>query len=207
MNQDMILNNPNINGGVKKYTREDAHTVVDLQGGTIVREINTRTGYAGKEPDYIKIYTDCMLVLNKIDVALSPFIVAFGRHMTYANDGNEVFRCTVRTDELVRNDVAAYCGVSDRRVQQAITQLVEEEVFIPIEINGKRKRGVYFVNPWVVGKGEWKDIKQLRGQFEFVTGSAGVLAIDESGERKVLMPITKPEQLEEYNEVQDDEQI
>ncbi len=211
MNRDVILTNPEINGGIKKIHSETNATVVDLATGEMVREIRENTGYIGREPDYIKIYTDCMLVFNNMDVALSPFIVAFGRHMTYANTGNPAFRCTVRTDEMVRKDVAEYCGVSDIRVKQAVKALVDAEVFIPIQINGKKKRGIYFVNPWVVGKGEWKDIKQLRGQFEFVTGTAGVLAIDEEGDRKVLMPLTTPirplamqmqEQSEEY---QDDE--
>lgn len=208
MNKDIIYSNPEINGGVTKIRSETNATVVDLETGEMVREIREHTGYVGREPDYIKIYTDCMLVFNNMDVALSPFIVAFGRHMTYANAGNPDFRCTVRTDELVRKDVAEYCGVSDARVKQAIKALVDAEVFIPMQINGKKKRGIYFVNPWVVGKGEWKDIKQLRGQFEFITGAAGVLAIDEKGNRKVLMPITTPHRasaLQEGSEVMNDE--
>lgn len=41
-----------------------------------------------------------------------------------------------------------------------------------------------------MSKGEWKDIRQLRGQFEFVSGAQSVLAIDSTGERKVIMPLT-----------------
>lgn len=196
MNADMIANNPDINGGIKKVVREETTTVYDSETGELVRKISMNNGVVGKEPDYIKIYTDCMLVLNKMDVALSPYIIAFARHMTYANHGNPNFRCTVRTDELVRKDVAAYCGVSDARVKQAIKALVDAEVFIPMVIEGKTKRGIYFVNPWVVGKGEWKDIKQLRGQFEFISGASSVVSIDEYGDRKVVMPLTlKGEQL------------
>lgn len=191
MNKDVILSRPDINGGTKKIYSETNSIAYDADTGALTREIREHTGYVGREPDYIKIYTDCMLVFNNMDIALSPFIVAFGRHMTYANGGNPNFRCTVRTDELVRRDVAEYCGVSDARVKQAIKALVDAEVFIPIQINGKKKRGIYFVNPWVVGKGEWKDIKALRGQFEFVTGKAGILAIEEDGSRKVIMPITE----------------
>lgn len=191
MNRNEILNHPEINGGTKRIVSETNSVAYDSTTGELTREIREHTGYVGREPDYIKIYTDCMLVFNNMDIALSPFIVAFGRHMTYANGGNPNFRCTVRTDEMVRRDVAEYCGVSDARVKQAIKALVDAEVFIPIQINGKKKRGIYFVNPWVVGKGEWKDIKALRGQFEFVTGQAGVLAIEEDGSRKVIMPITE----------------
>ena len=197
MNHEIILNHPEINGGVKKIVSETNTIAYNEDTGKLTREIREHTGYVGREPDYIKIYTDCMLVFNNMDIALSPFIVAFGRHMTYANGGNPNFRCTVRTDEMVRRDVAEYCGVSDARVKQAIKSLVDAEVFIPIQISGKRKRGIYFVNPWVVGKGEWKDIKTLRGQFEFITGQAGVLAIEEDGSRKVIMPITKSKAIQQ----------
>lgn len=182
-----------INGGLKRITSETNKIVYNADTGEIVRELHEQTGSIHREPEYIKIYTDCMLVMNEINVALSPFIIAFGRHMTYANADNPNFRCTVRTDELVRRDVAESCGVSDARVKQAIKELVNAEIFIPIIINGKKKRGIYFVNPWVVGKGEWKDIKQLRAQFEFVTGSTAVLAIDKDGTRKVIMPTCTPE--------------
>ena len=91
----------------------------------------------------------------------------------------------------MRRDVANYVGVSDARVKQAIKELVEAEIFIPLTIDGKRKRGIYFVNPWVVGKGEWKDIKQLRGQFEFVSGASSVMAIESDGNKKVIMPLTQ----------------
>lgn len=204
MNADIIAKYPEINGGIKKVTREETTTMFNVDTGELVRKISVDSGVVGKEPDYIKIYTDCMLVFNNMDVALSPYIVAFARHMTYANHGNPNFRCTVRTDELVRKDVAAYCGVSDARVKQAIKALVDAEVFIPMIIEGKAKRGIYFVNPWVVGKGEWKDIKQLRGQFEFVTGASSVVSIDEYGDRKIVMPLTvQGEQLslEDYIEV------
>lgn len=186
MNADMI----NMNMLQKKITSESDAIEYDSATGEITRQIRTNTGFLEREPDYIKIYTDCMLVFNRIDVALSPYLIAFCRYMTYANFDNPNYRCTVRTDELVRRDVAASCNVQDRMVHKAIKALVEAEVFIPVVIDGKKKRGIYFVNPWVVGRGEWKDIRALRAEFEFVSGKSGVLSIDKSGSRKVVMPLT-----------------
>ena len=190
MNREVILANPQINGGTKKVTREETRIEYDSETGSTTRVIN-QNAYVGKEPDYVKIYTDCMLVVNHISPSLSPFIVAFSRWMTYANFDQEAYRCTVQTNEIVRSDVARYCGVSDARVKQAIKELVEAEIFIPLVINGKKKRGIYFVNPWVIGKGEWKDIKQLRGQFEFVSGASSVKVIEDDGTEKTIMPLTQ----------------
>lgn len=188
MNAYEIEKNPQINGGTKKVVRENTHT--EMVDGRLVRVVGDENAYVGKEPDFVKIYTDCQLVFNHLDVALSPYIVAFGKWMTFANFDNPDFRCTVRTGEIERQDVAHCVGVSESMVKKAIANLVKSEVFIPITINGKQKRGIYFVNPWVMSKGEWKDIKQLRSQFEYVSGAQSVLAIESDGDRKVIMPLT-----------------
>ena len=83
MNRDIILNTPQINGGAKKLVREHVQTEYDSATGEISRTIEQKA-IIPKEPDYIKIYTDCMLVINNINPALSPFIIAFSRWMTYA---------------------------------------------------------------------------------------------------------------------------
>jgi len=190
MNAYEIENNPQVNGGRKRVTKEYVHTEMDSSTGEITRVTTESNSYAGSEPDYIKIYTDCQLVFNNLDTALSPYIVAFGKFMTYANFDNPNFRCTIQTTKVIREAVAEMLGVSDRQVQRAVKEMVDSEVFIPIVKNKQKLRGVYFVNPWVVSKGDWKDIKQLRGQFEFVNGASSVLAIDEKGDRKVIMPLT-----------------
>ena len=191
MNAYEIEKRPEINGGRKRVTKEYVHTEMNTETGEIVRQITESNSYSGTEPDYIKIYTDCQLVFNHLNTALSPYIVAFGHYMTFANFENPVFRCTIQTTQIIRDAVAESLGVSDRQVKRAIADLVKSEIFIPIEKKGKRIRGAYFVNPWVMSKGEWKDIKELRGQFEFVSGASAVLAIDENGERKVIMPLTQ----------------
>lgn len=192
MNMYDIEKHPEWNGGIQKITKEVTHTEVDVNTGEIKRILAENESFNKEtEPPYVKIYTDCQLVFNQLNTALSPYIIAFGRHMTYANFNNPHFRCTVRTDELTRKDVARVVGVSDRQVQNAIKELISSEVFIPIEIEGKRKRGLYFVNPWVMAKGEWKDIKELRAGYEFVTGASSIMKIDSEGNKQVVMPLTQ----------------
>lgn len=191
MNFGYIQAHPEVNGGKKRIVRETTHTEIDGTTGEVIRVIGEDNAYVGSEPDYIKIYTDCQLVFNHLDTALSPYIVAFGHYMTYANFDNPVFRCTIQTTKIIRQAVAKSLGVSDRQVKRAVADLVKSEVFIPIEQNGQRIRGVYFVNPWVMSKGEWKDIKQLRAQFEFISGANSVLTISQDGSRRVVMPLTQ----------------
>ncbi len=173
----------------KAVSVERNTTIVDMQTGEVVRDVQERTYLFDKEPEYIKIYVNTMLAFNGVDVSLAPYLIAFCRHMTYANSANREYRCTVRTDSLVREDVAETLHVSDRAVYSAIRKLVEAGIFIPLVIRGKKKRGIYFVNPWVVSKGEWKDINRLRSSFEFTTGSASAAMVDKDGTTRILFSL------------------
>ena len=169
----------------KEYDR----TVVDFSTGEVVREISERTFVVDKEPEYIKVYVNTMLAFNGLDTSLAPYLLAFCRHMTYANAPKREYRCTVRTDALVREDVAETLHVSERAVYNAIKKLIEVKIFIPLVIGGKKKRGIYFVNPWVVSKGEWKDISRLRSSFEFTSSSSTSAIVDNDGNTRVLFSV------------------
>ena len=164
MNFKYIEEHPEVNGGENYITKIISRQIISNDGEILEDDTEKKTRI-GKEPPFIKIYTDCMLVLNHIDASLSAPLIAFCHHMTWANESNIVFRHMVWTNEFVRADVAKRCGVSDSMVKKWIKKFVETEIFIPIEVNGKVKRGAYYVNPWVIGKGEWKDISKLRGEF------------------------------------------
>ena len=176
----------------RALNRQHTHTEIDLDTGEMNRIVEDEfKGYIDQEPDYIKIYVGTQLCLQKLDPNLAPYIIAFGPYMTYANDSQ--YTHMVHTDVTVRRGVARYLGVTDDRVKQIIKLLITNGIFIPIidrvEQNGvitnKQRRGIYFVNPWVVAKGSWKDLKKLRQEIDFVKGSSSYYIEDELGERKV----------------------
>lgn len=189
LNIDYINKHPEVNGGDDYVTKIISRQTISTETGEILEDDTEKQTKIGKEPPFIKVYTDCMLVLNNIDTALSAPLIAFGNHMTFANDKSLAFRHVVRTDSLVRADVASRCGVSDVMVKKWIKKFVEAEIFIPIvDDQGKRKRGVYYVNPWVIGKGEWKDIKKLRGEFMLSDDMTkiGTCIIDEKNQTRQI---------------------
>lgn len=175
----------------KMAVRQTARTEMDVDTGEVRRVMSEEVvGFVDQEPDYIKVYVGTQLCLNNLDPSLAPVIIAFGKHMTFANSENKHI---VRTDSITRKDVANEIGVSDARVKQLIQLLVKSGIFIPIieesEVNGviktKKQRGVYFVNPWVIAKGSWKDIKQLRQQIDFVKGTTSYLIEDKHGTKEI----------------------
>lgn len=94
---------------------------------------------------------------------------------------------TVRTTDYEKGIVAEICGVSLTRVEQAITDLIKIEVFIPIYSNGKRLRGLYFVNPWILARGEWKDIRKLRESFASKADGKTHTFFDEDNKRSTII--------------------
>lgn len=193
MNFKYIQEHPEVNGGDSYITKIISRQVVDSTTGELLESDEEKKTRVGKEPPFIKIYTDCMLVLNHIDASLSAPLIAFCHHMTWANETNIAFRHIIRTDQYVREDVARRCGVKDDMVKKWIKTFVDTEVFIPIVVNGKRRRGAYYVNPWVIGKGEWKDIYKLRGEFSLTKDSTliGSCIVDsQNNKRQVFLQDT-----------------
>ena len=193
MNYDEVSKVINQNSKTKKINTDYTRTEVDINTGEMRRVIESHAFSVETEPDYIKLYTGFQLLFNDLDPNLMPYIVAFGRYMGYAN--NDHYRLSIRTDRMVRKGVSEACGVSDSRVKKVIRKLIDSNIFIPYvdSDTGKKTRGIYFVNPWVMAKGEWKDIKQLRSQFEFVSGASSTVLIDEEGLQKIVVPLTYKE--------------
>ena len=177
----------------KLIVRHTGRTEFDVETGEVKRVITEeQIGRVETEPDYIKIYINTQLSLNNIDPSLAPVIIAFGEYMTFAN--NKKYQHMVRTDKMARDGVAAELGVSTKRVDQLIKRLVEVGIFIPIEVrtvdaNGiiksTKRRGMYFVNPFVVAKGSWSDIKQLRQEIDWVKGMSSYTIDDGSGTHSI----------------------
>lgn len=188
--------------GRKALAKQITKTELDIETG----EIRTITeekilGFTDTEPDYIKIYVGTQLCLNDIDPTLAPYIVAFGPYMTYAND--ERYTHMVSTNQVCRAGVARTLGVSDIRVKQIIKKLTDVSIFIPIyDTNGKRYKGVYFVNPYIIAKGKWQDIKFLRQQIDWKVGESSYYIEDEYGNRRITSKLpTKKRQLTENQQM------
>lgn len=148
-------------------------------------------GYSHREPDYIKIYIGTQLCLNNLDPRLAPIIIAFSPFMTYAN--NKQYTHMICMNSTVFESVASCLNISTGRAKQHVKKLVDAGIFIPIykrvEKNGvityKKRRAQYFVNPWVVAKGSWRNIKKLQQSIDYVTGSSSYCIENESEERKI----------------------
>ena len=79
--------------------------------------------------------------------------------MNFADKDQIVF-----VNKYIKDLICAECGVKTKRVEQAIKQFVE------VGLLKRKARGVYLVNPYIISRGKWEDVKKLRATFDFITG-------------------------------------
>lgn len=133
--------------------------VLDQETGEVTRH---KTVYkAADEPDFVKLYIDCVLTLKGLKKGLNPILLGFLRFMSYADingiEGGQI----IFVNKMMKQTIADSLGVTVKRIDQAITEFVKGGIFKRIAV------GTYQVNPNLVGKGEWKDIKNIRATFDF----------------------------------------
>jgi len=148
----------------KKAIFENTVRTID-SNGELIEQTTTSVKIQSKEPDYIKLYLDCLCTFKGLNKALSPVLVAFCYFMTWADSKHK--NQVIFMNSYVKEQICEMTGLKIDRINKALKNIVDANIFIKIE----GKRGVYNVNPWIIGKGDWNDIKELRANFNFMNGT------------------------------------
>lgn len=130
--------------------------------------ISQKEVYKTKEPDFVKLYLDCVLQLKGLQKGLNPILIEFVKYMSYADINSVGGGQVIFMNKMLKETVAKSLGVSLKRIEQAITQFVKAGIFKRLAV------ATYQVNPNIFGKGDWSDIKNIRATFDF--GSKEVIA-------------------------------
>lgn len=113
------------------------------------------------EPEYVKLYLDCVLTLKGLGKGLNPILLEFVKYMSYADIGKLGGGQTIFVNKCLKEQIAETLGLSLKRIEQAITDFVKSGIFKRLGV------GTYQVNANIFGKGDWKDIKNIRATFDF----------------------------------------
>lgn len=149
----------------RKAIFEKINQITDISTGEVIREESDVVLPRESEPDFIKLYLDCVCTFNGLNKALSPILISLCNYMTWADDSHK--GQIIFMNSYTKEQVANKLGVSVKRINQALTDIVKSDIFRKIE----GKRGVYEVNPYIIARGKWNDIKKLRADFDFTNGT------------------------------------
>ena len=158
---------PKTKKGVKKEVfHEVLESKINYETGEIKEETTTIRTVAEREPDYIKLYVDMICVFNEIESSFSKVILECSKYINYADDKQGGL---LEITSFRKQNIEDACNVSVSRINQAITTFVKKNIFIPyLKPDGTKQRGVFIVNPYIIARGKWDNIKKLRATFDFI---------------------------------------
>ena len=141
----------------------DSTVVVDGQTGEVLQNIeHSQTGtktIRTAEPPYIKLYVEDMLYMCDMPKTYTNLTLELVKRASYAND--EEGLC-VSLNSFVKGKICTACGWDKMRsLNNALTKLVKGNIL------KRLGTGTYQLNPFLFGKGEWKDIENIRMTWDY----------------------------------------
>ena len=126
-------------------------TTTDENGFKHNQHSITTTYDLGQEPPYVKLYLDAVLYLSDMPKGHSPIMLSIIKRIPWANQEQGI-----AINSSVKRLIAKELNCSVTKIDHAITDFVKGELLIREDI------GLYRINPYIFGRGEWKDIAELR---------------------------------------------
>ena len=158
-----ILDNENNKQKTNNYTSNVIH--INYETGEIVKEELSSITKNEIEPDYVKVYLNTLCAFKGLSKSISPVLFEFCNYMTWANDNTN--RQIIIINKFVKEQVASKVGLKIDRINKILAEIVKSQIFMKMD----GQRGVYIVNPYIIARGDWKSIKTLRAEFDFIEGS------------------------------------
>lgn len=138
---------------------ESERTIIDEASGEILRREKETSKRTSTEPDFIKVYYKTMMAVQGVEDIPLKFLLALSCEIGFSNGNKVIFY----NNKMTRQSISKYCNVTDGMVSKYIKQAVNKGVLFTTDC-----KGAYEVNPWLIAKGKWENIKELQASFEFV---------------------------------------
>lgn len=135
----------------KRVNTRSITTKVDLNGN--ISEVQQVKSYSfDNEDNYIKVYLNEIETLINLPIGLKPVIYELIKETEYGN------RIKINSD--LKRQIAKNLGKTTNTINQYITALNKNNILI------RYGCGTYYLNPYLYGKGKWKDIVFLREKLQ-----------------------------------------
>ncbi len=146
-----------------KLVSQSKHTdkIVDNVTGEIVQERTTEDEQTltiiKQEPPYVKLYIQDLLYLSDMPKGLTNVVYSLVSRATYANPRDTEKGLIIGLTGYIREEICKECGYKKiQSLNNDITKLLKGNIIKRIGT------GTYQLNPYLFGKGEWKDINKIR---------------------------------------------
>ncbi|MCK9437871.1 MAG: hypothetical protein EOL88_11585 [Bacteroidia bacterium] len=127
-----------------------------------------------QEPDFIKIYTRMVCVLKDVGKC-SGLLGELLKRMNYASEGQKIVLNPEEAKEIYMS-----AGISRMGYYRQIKELIDSGIIMPLKEGCYT--GTFFVNPNIIGKGAWNDVKEIRACVT-MNKDVGLLEVEASQEK------------------------
>lgn len=147
----------------KKILRiEKTSELINFQTGEIVTLAKQTVKITSLEPEYIKLYYRAMMGVTNISEIPLDFLLALSSQISFTNNKKPMY---FYSNGVTRQEISQYCNIKISMIKEYLKRCVEKGVLFKTDT-----KGIYEVNPWLIAKGKWENIKELQANFCFVKG-------------------------------------
>jgi hypothetical protein len=144
-----------------KTTYVNDRYFIDYTSGEVIREEHIQQIRKGVEPAFVKLYLEHIMAFSDIPKNTCPILLEILKHTTYADkkdpDGGQI----VYLNSALRDDISKIVKKSRSTIDHSIAHFVKAD-FMKKIVEGK-----YQLNPHLFGKGEFKDISNIRATYDY----------------------------------------
>ena len=135
------------------------HQSVDTQTGEVLRSEENITKQYASEPPYIKLYLHDILFLSDLPKTHDKILLSLLRKATWAS---AEYGMVVTLSAGMKRIMAKELDFKNvRTVNNALSDFVKADILKRLET------GVYQLNPYLFGRGDWQDIENLRMTIDY----------------------------------------
>ena len=145
---------PNQQNFAQTLKQRTVKETVDLQTGKVSKRETDTTFSIPAEPPYIKLYLQDILYLSDLPKTHDKVLISLLKSATWASA--ELGMVVTLSAGLKRLMAQRLQLKNPRSINNVITDFVKADILKRIET------GVYQLNPYLFGRGDWADIAQLR---------------------------------------------
>ena len=139
--------------------KQSVETEVLNEYGEIVSKRANRVLNWGNEPQYIKLYLQDILYLSDLPKHHEKILFELLKRATYAG---EKYGMEITLNAGIKKRIAENLGIKNiRSINNTLSDLVKGKILFRADI------GVYTLNPYLFGKGDWQDISRLRLEINY----------------------------------------
>lgn len=135
--------------------------IFNPETGEVTHDVKYSVTAVNNEEDYIKVYRylNTVFAFKGIERKLIPTLMEICNYMSFADKGQQVILI-----KPIKDQMSEALGIGIPEIDKHIRALKKADVLRPMG------RSVYAVNPFIIGRGKWSDIKELRAQFDYNSG-------------------------------------